>query len=81
MERLRTPKDIRKFLLSNAFIYIIHVISCIQETSGLVLILYVYWETIPKKVCQFSNVFCHVHVFAMKILKFVSCRLQISLYL
>ena len=69
MQHLRTLKDIRIFILLNVVIYIIHVMSCIQETSGLFLILYVYWETNTKKVCQFSNVLCHAPVFVMKMLK------------
>jgi len=43
--------------------------SCTQETSGLFLILYVCWETNPKKVCQNYNTLCQFLVFIMKILK------------
>jgi len=69
MEHLWTPKDNRKFINPKIFIYIIHVMSCFQETSGLFSILYVCWETNPKKLCQFSNALCHFLVFIMKILK------------
>jgi hypothetical protein len=58
MEHLRTPKNIRIFIISNVVIYIIRVMSCIQKTSGLFLILYVCWETNTKKFCQFLF-FCH----------------------
>jgi len=43
--------------------------SCIQETLGMFSILYVCWETNPKKICQFSNALCHFPVLIMKILK------------
>ena len=84
MQHLRTLKDIRIFILLNVVIYIIHVMTCIQETSDMFLILYVCWEINPKKVCKFPNARCHFPVFIIKIRKaekFVSCRLQISLHL
>jgi len=49
MELLRTPKDMRKFILPNIVIYIIHVIFFIQENSRKLFILYVCWETNQKK--------------------------------
>ena len=84
MEHLRPPKDIRKFIISNVVIYIIHVISCIQKNSGLFLILYVCWETNHEKVCQLYNALSQFPVFLMKILKakmIIFRRLKISLHL